>query len=198
MLMMVALSRGRGSKPDRGYMAPSPRGSPSHEGVDRNIVVENRGRALHKSPSHEGVDRNTSMASSVLRTSVALSRGRGSKPVHPSGDDRFCEVALSRGRGSKPARGGQSTAVRRSPSHEGVDRNLEYLRWWARIALSPSHEGVDRNLNSDGSPSPDGGRPLTRAWIETLILEDLNRTGPMSPSHEGVDRNTNKRDELRK
>ena len=99
---------------------------------------------------------------------VALSRGRGSKLPNRMNLAHPYRVALSRGRGSKHGK--------RCRHGDGKRR-------------SPSHEGVDRNSSARSMRSERDGRPLTRAWIETTMRAMLASSWSESPSHEGVDRN---------
>ena len=97
-----------------------------------------------------------------------------------------------------------------SPSHEGVDRNMEEETKMEKaiVALSRGRGSKQQSQHQQGVgvrrpltrawietivSLPAGrmfmSRPLTRAWIETnKVASDPNRIEE-SPSHEGVDRN---------
>ena len=162
--------------------------SPSHEGADRNAALAAGIETLEGRPLTRARIETVSFAGLILNWRVALSRGRGSKHDDPVVVRVAHRVALSRGRGSKQ-----------------VD-----VRLWRRARRSPSHEGADRNNEARWDMSPALGRPLTRARIETMpticrtssYCVALSRGrgskrggsrrtihGTLSPSHEGADRN---------
>ncbi len=57
-----------------------------------------------------------------------------------------------------------------SPPHGGVDRNLASAAGIAAYGWSPPHGGVDRNIRPPPPPCSSRGRPLTGAWIETVLI----------------------------
>ncbi len=125
---------------------------------------------------------------------------------------RETSVAPSRGRGSKPClQLPKSDPARRSPLRGGVDRNNVPVPKTELGGMSPLRGGVDRNRHHsppihDCIPSPLRGgvdrnrppqrgwrrhrrRPFAGAWIETSQLRSDQHPTGQSPLRGGVDRN---------
>ena len=189
MTTIVALSRGRGSKPLHAGRIAEPVRSPSHGGVDRNGSSRSRRATPGRRPLTGAWIETSIKARTSSADRVALSRGRGSKMTLEQGPRKF---GLS-------------------PSHGGVDRN-RFLRWskhYSQVALSrgrgskrvptplhlrqqlsPSHGGVDRNLvpfRCDERPAAPVALSRGRGSKPQKVV--LVRGTALSPSHGGVDRN---------
>ena len=144
-IVKVAPSRGRGSKHLRHGPRVSRRGSPLHGGVDRNL----------------------------LRPAIPIDPS--SRPFTGAWIETRCPpnwqppstVAPSRGRGSKPDAVHRAPPQPESPLHGGVDRNRGARPRWRRSGGSPLHGGVDRNFRTPVHSVQMPGRPFTGAWIET-------------------------------
>ena len=179
--VMVAPSRGRGSK--RATLV----------GSARNLT----------SPPHGGADRNPLGAERWPYVRVAPSRGRGSKlggglagvPAH--------EVAPSRGRGSKHQSDAHVLQFRWSPPHGGADRNGSRALDDNKAHVAPSRGRGSKPTLLPNSPAcvgvapsrgrgskrvtktalaADGGRPLTGARIETPWRQVSSERGRVAPS----------------
>ena len=86
-----------------------------------------------------------------------------------------CSVALSRGRGSKPYISRTRNYVYVSPSHEGVDRNMDRMQHRVSHLSRPLTRAWIETLTRVSALSSRSSRPLTRAWIETMIDGELDR-----------------------
>ena len=113
------------------------------------------------SPPHRGVDRNGSPAA-MIGAVPASPPHRGVDRNNPQGRPcgRAEKVAPSQGRGSK----------------------LVHCGEFAQHGESPPHRGVDRNVLGGGSRPIRPGRPLTGAWIETLLFRAMSDEISVAPS----------------
>ena len=151
------------------------------------------------SPPHRGVDRNA--PTWLERASPKYDR----RPLTGAWIETL------------PTRRGHGRVDQRSPPHRGVDRNIISTAWtYTQRRASPPHRGVDRNdlvppqlapRRHDVWSPPHRGvdrncgplvvapisrhprRPLTGAWIETLLRRRRSSNRRESPPHRGVDRN---------
>ena len=178
---IVAPSRGRGSKRRGSRRRSALSRSPLHGGVDRNLSCKGR-RSLTRRRPFTGAWIETCLTPCRLRaSSVAPSRGRGSKhEIHSS-------------RITHP----------RSPLHGGVDRNFTcrlppstspcrpFTGAWIETillisatatSLSPLHGGVDRNEVFVALDGNNRRRPFTGAWIETVELVTVPCGSVVAPS----------------
>ncbi len=97
---------------------------------------------------------------------VAPTRGRGSKPLGPSGR-AVRLVAPTRGRGSKQVGNVCFDAGQPSPPPGGADRNMLGVGSLSRRQPSPPPGGADRNQFSTAARNGAAGRPHPGARIET-------------------------------
>ncbi len=181
-------SRGRGSKQCQRSDA---------EGHRQVALLRGRG-SKHLRPAIDEAIAGRPLTGAWIETTISI----GATPTS--------SVALSRGRGSKQEHQHRVRRGRKSPSHGGVDRNKvvgdrivergsrPLTGAWietgscagrSTTVKSPSHGGVDRNKSLRRHLGTLGSRPLTGAWIETTrcAQSPLPR---WSPSHGGVDRNS--------
>ena len=165
-----------------------------------------------ESPSHGGADRNAKSAQvEPPAPSVALSRGRGSKPSSTGGESIVnALVALSRGRGSKPhplrqcleAAGRPLTGARIETEagrlgmagvevalSRGRGSKLEPLVLKPEAPVSPSHGGADRNVNMGVKMAADWASPSHGGADRNTEPVSWVTAIAKSPSHGGADRN---------
>ena len=169
MLLAVAPSRGRGSKPTNGRPIAAHDTSLPHGGVDRNPDQNNSPPIGVTSLPHGGADRNR-RESPISRTSSGRSlTGAWIETLRTCTRTTSRPVAPSRGRRSKPLVDHGLRPVAASLPHGGVDRNAVVGR---KLATEPSlpHGGVDRNQHIRLRRVEPGSRSLTGAWIETLPI----------------------------
>ncbi len=147
--------------------------------MDRNIVGHSTLLSVALSPAHTRAWIETLRSGRLDATSSSrpLTRGRGSKHVHPLTQPALqARRPLTRGRGSKLDR-----QLRRS-GLQGVAR---------------SHAGVDRNRQLSNHYHDLGGRPLTRGrGSKPRHRWHIFDCRPVARSHAGVDRNPHATTEL--
>ena len=152
---IVAPTRGRGSKP-RSELPLCRRHCRPHTGAW--IETPDRGQQDRAEPGrpHTGawIETVYPYISRAYRTTVAPTRGRGSKPQPSSREDTSWM----------------------SPPHGGVDRNMDAADVNRLLRTSPPHGGVDRNRHDPAICPERIRRPHTGAWIETS-----NHTSPGQP-----------------
>ncbi len=100
--LVVAPSRGRGSKQASGGYGYCHSASPPHGGADRNSCEQDWiNRASRRPLTGARIETPAAPAMNASQPAVAPSRGRGSKLSVPVPPGRVSAVAPSRGRGSK-------------------------------------------------------------------------------------------------
>ena len=121
-LMLVAPSRGRGSKQTVRHIAGQNSASLPHGGVDRNRPSTCCAKPMASSLPHGGVDRNFAAGIGKAQRIVAPSRGRGSKPAVDQA--RFAPACRSlTGAWIETRLACEPPEISMSLPHGGVDRN---------------------------------------------------------------------------